>query len=279
MCIKSSRFSWFILYSVLLHALLVVWFYFKPDSEVVVAKSDSVTISVGLQSAMAGANLVMPAQSATAKVEEVAKTISEVAEDPLETEADQLPTEELIPVPEKQVKPPKPTLNKPLNKRRVKEEEKPVKKVAHQQEKPITPRKEKVKPAPEQTEAKSTGDQGVDGATQVKMKEQETGTGQNAGGMANEEQFDFYVRQHLLSKKVVPKVLKARRKNGVVVVEFTVDRSGNLLDHKIAKTSRIREFDRAAINLVSKAEPFPKAPDFVTWKTRQYSIDISYSVN
>lgn len=279
MCIKSSRFSWFILYSVLLHALLVVWFYFKPDSEVVVAKSDSVTISVGLQAAMAGANLVTPAQSATAKVEEVAKKISEVVEEPLETEAEQLPTEELIPVPEKQVKPPKPTLNKPLNKRPVKEEVKPVKKVAHQQEKPLTPRKEKVKPAPELTAAKSTGDQGVDGAAQVKMKEQETGTGQNAGGMANEEQFDFYVRQHLLSKKVVPKVLKARRKNGVVVVEFTVDRSGNLLDHKIAKTSRIREFDRAAIKLVSKAEPFPKAPDFVTWKTRQYSIDISYSVN
>ncbi len=278
MTIKSSRFTQFILSSLLLHALLVVWFYFKPDNEVVVAKSDSVTISVGLQAAMAGANLVTPAQSATAKVEEVTEQTTKVVEEPVETKADQLPTEEPIPVPEKQVKPPKPTLSKPVNKRPVKEEVKPVKKMAHQQEKPPAPRKEKVKPALDLTAAKSTGEHGIDGATQVEVKEQETGTGQNAGGMANEEQFDFYVRQHLLSKKVVPKVLKARNKNGVVVVEFTVDRNGNLLDHTIAKASRIREFDRAAIKLVRKAEPFPKAPDFVTWKTRQYSIDISYSV-
>ncbi|MBR9872736.1 MAG: energy transducer TonB [Vibrionaceae bacterium] len=278
MSTKSSRFSQFILSSLLLHTLLVVWFYFQPDNDVVVAKADSVTISVGLQAAMAGANLVTPAQSATEKVEEVTEQITEVLEEPVETKSAPLPAEEQIIIPEKQIKPPKPAPNKPVTKQPVKDKVKPVKKVAHQQEKPPAPKKEKVKPKPELTVAKSTGDQGVDGATQVEVKEQETGTGQKSGGMANEEQFDFYVRQHLLSKKIVPKVLKARNKNGVVVVEFTVDRSGNLLDHKIAKTSRIRQFDRAAIKLVRKAEPFPKAPDFVTWKTRQYSIDISYSV-
>lgn len=271
MNVRCSAFTGFVVLSLVVHVVVGVWLYFSSKEDTVIAKStDMLRISVGLQAAMMGATVVTPKSVATPKLD----TVKDIVE----------------PEPLKQVVPKK----APLKKTEVQKKE-PVKKKAQPKEKPPTkerkvepkPKARKVEPKPQETKVQPSsellaqnkvGEQGVDGSKQQNVQQKETGAGNQAGGITDEAQFDYFIRQHLLSKKVTPKILKSHRKQGVVVVVFTLDRLGMIKDYKIAKPSRIREFDQAAIKLVRKAEPFPAAPDFVTWKQREYSIDISYSV-
>lgn len=262
---NTTQFSLCILISLILHALLMVWFYCQPDHQVVLAKSSSVTINVGLQAAIAGANVPSTMHVATPNVAQSIEAHPEtVVEKSVGTTLARQSRKDTVPVLKQQAKLPKSIVKKVVKKKHT-----------HSERKKITER-----PLAQQlTVAGERGEQGVNGSAHDQTEKRETGVGHTAGGVVNEEQFDYYIRQHLLSKKAKPKVLIARHKKGRVVVEFTLDRDGHLLAYKIATSSRIREFDRAAIKLVHQAEPFPQAPDFVTWKTRQYKIDISYSVN
>lgn len=279
MNVRCSAFTGFVVLSLVVHVVVGVWLYFSPKEDTVIAKStDMLRISVGLQAAMMGATVVTPKSVATP----ILDTVEDIVEPPPEPEPEPEPIKQVVPK------------KAPLKKTEVQKKE-PVKKKVLPKEKPPTkerkvepkpkerkvepkPQEMKVQPSPELLAQKKVGEQGVDGSKQQNVQQKETGAGNQAGGIADEAQFDYFIRQHLLSKKVTPKILKSRRKQGVVVVVFTLDRLGMIKDYKIAKPSRIREFDRAAIKLVRKAEPFPAAPDFVTWKQREYSIDISYSV-
>ncbi|WP_261884101.1 TonB family protein [Vibrio pelagius] len=229
-------------------------------------------ISVGLQAAMMGATVVTPQSVATPQLD----TVEDVVEPPPEPIKQAVPKKAPLKKPEVQKK--EPVKKKALLKEKPPTKERKVEPKPKERKVEPTPQKMKVQPSPELLAQKKVGEQGVDGSKQQNVQQKETGAGNQAGGIADEAQFDYFIRQHLLSKKVTPKILKSRRKQGVVVVVFTLDRFGMIKDYKIAKPSRIREFDRAAIKLVRKAEPFPAAPDFVTWKQREYSIDISYSV-
>lgn len=273
MNVRCSAFTGFVLLSLVIHVVGALWLYFSPKEDTVIAKStDTLRISVGLQAAMMGATVVTQKSVATPKLD----TVEDVAE----------PEPELI----KQAVPKKASLKKPEAQKR-----EPVKKKALPKEKPTTkerkvepkPKERKVEPKPQEMKVqpslelfakKAVGEQGVDGSKQKNVQQKETGVGSQAGGITDEAQFDYLIRQHLLSKKSTPRILKLRRQQGVVVVVFTIDRLGKIKDYKIANKSGVREFDRAALKLIRIAEPFPTAPDFVTWQQRQYSIDISYSV-
>ncbi|MDH5903096.1 energy transducer TonB [Vibrio splendidus] len=260
MNVRCSAFTGFVLLSLIIHCIAAVWFYFSPKDEIIIAKNtDMLRISVGLQAAIMGATIVTPESVATPKID----TAEEVIEPLPEPDLNQQAVPQKAPPKKLEVQKPKPVTKKlPLKERKVEPK----------------PQEVKVQPSPKLLAQMTVGDLGVDGSKQRKVQQNETGTDNKDGGIADETQFDYYIRQHLLSKKVTPKILKSRRKKGIVVVVFTLDRLGRVKDYKIAKTSRVREFDRAAINLIRKAEPFPAAPDFVGWQQREYSIDISYSV-
>ncbi|MDK9755161.1 energy transducer TonB [Vibrio sp. D173a] len=269
MNVRCSAFTGFVWFSLVLHFGAAVWLYFSPKEDTIIAKStDMLRISVGLQAAMMGATVVTPQSVATPKLD----TVDDAVEPSIEPE--QI----------KQAVPKKAPSKKPEVQKKALPKEKPPTKERKVEPKPkenkVEPKPQEfmVQPSPELLAQKKVGEQGVDGSKQQNVQQKETGAGNQAGGIADEAQFDYLIRQHLLSNKVTPKILKSRRKQGVVVVVFTLDRHGIVQNYEIAKPSRIREFDRAAIKLVRQAEPFPAAPDFVTWNQRVYSIDISYSV-
>jgi len=134
----------------------------------------------------------------------------------------------------------------------------------------------KQKPAAEETT--KSGLSGVNGSAKNEQKTAETGALNQSGG-SEEEQFDRYVRQHLLSHKVTNSFRKTRRRKGDVIINFTIDRDGNLVDKEITNSSRVRQFDRAAIKQVISAAPYPKAPKDSTWQQRSFSIVIHYQIN
>ncbi len=262
--IPTNKMPYYILLSVGLHVGLIISGIVKVSSEQVLArKSETSTISLGFQTAMAG----------VVKTEAVPQVAAE--KKPVEPE------------PIKEVKPePEPLINQKPILKRPEPVEPPEQEV--EEDKPEPELEEEVKeepPEPQPEEIQQTavpemnsGQQGTNGSKDKSSDAVETGTDNQAGG-AEEEQFDLYIREHLLKKKVTPKTLRRRRRHGDVVVEFVIDRDGNLLEHQLSKPSKIREFDRAAIRLMKKAAPFPKAPDFVSWEQRRYEIIIKYEVN
>jgi len=123
--------------------------------------------------------------------------------------------------------------------------------------------------------ASKAGQQGSQGSRQSDNKQRESGHAQQAGGQALSDQYDMAVRRHLLSRKQTPKTL-SRRQKGTVEVEFVINRQGELVRQDIGKPSRIREFDRAARQLVASAAPYPQPPAELEWQTRRYRIAIHY---
>jgi protein TonB len=143
---------------------------------------------------------------------------------------------------------------------------------------PAPPRQSEPKHPPEpvkQTQPASIGNQGIQGGQISTNKAKETGIGQQQGGQNNNQAHDLAVRKHLLSRQQTPHVLGQRQ--GTVIVEFMIDRQGRLVKQLIGKSSGIREFDRAARQLVLQASPYPQAPADATWEQRHYRIQVHYS--
>ena len=131
-------------------------------------------------------------------------------------------------------------------------------------------------PRPAAAGAKA-GQQGKTGAHVSHNKQADAGQSAQRGGQANSASHDLKVRQHLLSHQRIPKVLGSRRA-GEVVVEFVIDRHGQLIKQLMGKSSGIREFDRAARQMVQEAAPYPDAPTDLHWQQRLYRITVRYAV-
>lgn len=80
------------------------------------------------------------------------------------------------------------------------------------------------------------------------------------------------------ARKVMPEALRRRRSQGVVVVAFTLDRFGRMSRPVIVESSGDRALDAAAMDLLSSAAPFPKAPRDSDWNRRRFETPISYAV-
>lgn len=71
--------------------------------------------------------------------------------------------------------------------------------------------------------------------------------------------FDM-LRLKIESRKKYPASAQKRQIEGRVVVEFTLNPDGRIESSEIVQSSRHRELDRAALNAVKAAEPFPRPP-------------------
>lgn len=221
-------------------------------------------ISLGLSSAMAGAKTasrtVTPAVAAT----ELLRERREVTPQPT---ADQAATRRHAPTP---------TRSQPVTKSVPKA--KPTPAAPSTQVPPPSPRASAsatmFRPAAAGAKA---GQQGKTGAHVSHNKQADAGQSAQRGGQANPASHDLKVRQHLLSHQRIPKVLGSRRA-GEVVVEFVIDRKGQLIKQLMGKSSGIREFDRAARQMVQEAAPYPAAPTDLQWQQRLYRITVRYAV-
>jgi len=243
-------------------------------------------ISLGLSSAMAGAKTasrtVTPAVAATAPPREhreatpqTRKLTPQTKMKP-KTAADQSATTRQPPVLARRSSSSIPTHAQPVTK--------PVPKAKPTPAAPSTPvlppstraSASATMPRPAAAGAKA-GQQGKSGAHVSHNKQADAGQSAQRGGQANPASHDLKVRQHLLSHQRIPKVLGSRRA-GEVVVEFVIDRHGQLLKQLMGKSSGIHEFDRAARRMVQEAAPYPAAPADLQWQQRLYRITVRYEV-
>ena len=95
-------------------------------------------------------------------------------------------------------------------------------------------------------------------AEQVVLKEMVAASGKQEGGDTSKRDRHF----GKISAKIRKHVINPRtRLRGTAVVKFSVDPSGQLLSREILKSSGSKRLDRAALDSILRAAPFPPFPE------------------
>ncbi|MEP9371683.1 TonB family protein [Mesorhizobium sp. KR1-2] len=81
------------------------------------------------------------------------------------------------------------------------------------------------------------------------------------------------VASRLLSRKYYP----GGAPSGSVVVNFSVSSSGKVMSRRVVRSSGSSVLDRAALNIVDKAAPFPPFPKGVTAPQLNFNVPMNFS--
>lgn len=110
---------------------------------------------------------------------------------------------------------------------------------------------------------------------QIKVEEQQSsGQAKTAGNATEKSKYLGKLRYHLEGKKVNPRSQSV----GTVIVQFTVNASGELVERRVVTSSGSQVLDDAAIASIEKAAPFPPVPDVVGEETIVVSVPFRFSV-
>ena len=82
----------------------------------------------------------------------------------------------------------------------------------------------------------------------------------------------------LQQSKLYPTVSREREKQGVAMVNFTMDRNGRILAAAIMRSSGSDALDQEAIAMIYRAEPLPPLPPEMTSETLKLTIPVSFSL-
>lgn len=108
---------------------------------------------------------------------------------------------------------------------------------------------------------------------QVAVIEQEAAAkGQSGGDATAYLAYLGSIRSHVEKFKIRPRHVK----RGTVVVQFSIDREGNVVSRSVSTSSGSEELDLAALSAIDKAAPFPKFPDAMTRPTIDLSIPFQF---
>lgn len=80
------------------------------------------------------------------------------------------------------------------------------------------------------------------------------------------------------ANKSYPVECRKDKEQGAVIVKFTIARDGRLLDAAVKTGSGYERLDRAALDTLARAAPFPPIPDFIDRDTLSISVPIEYSL-
>jgi periplasmic protein TonB len=109
--------------------------------------------------------------------------------------------------------------------------------------------------------------------TVIAMRES-SGEEKKGGSATEHRKYLGKLRTHLERAKVNPRTTLI----GTAVVRLTVKSDGELLEHKIVKSSGSEVLDNAALASIEKAAPFPAIPDEVGRDTIEVSVPFKFSV-
>ncbi len=79
---------------------------------------------------------------------------------------------------------------------------------------------------------------------------------------------------HLDRHKRYPRGTPSR--NATIVVEFTIDRNGHLLDARVSKSSGDPAFDGAAIDMMHRSDPVPPPPAMIADASLTFSVPVVF---
>jgi TonB family protein len=97
--------------------------------------------------------------------------------------------------------------------------------------------------------------------------------------MSDWEAWEAQVVDNLSRNKRYPADAVSRQEQGTVIVSFTVDRNGNLLDSQIKQSSGSGSLDREVLELLSRINRFPPLPSDYTKDTISLTIPIKFSLH
>jgi protein TonB len=78
--------------------------------------------------------------------------------------------------------------------------------------------------------------------------------------------------------KTYPAALKKAKIEGRVVLQFSLDKSGRLMASSVKQGSGSPELDRAALEMLARANPLPAIPDFMERDELALAIPVEYSL-
>ena len=85
--------------------------------------------------------------------------------------------------------------------------------------------------------------------------------------------------KHLQQFKRYPREAQARGAQGVVLLGFTVDRSGRVLAHHVARSSGHADLDNEAMTMIERAQPLPAFPASMTSASLDLTVPIRFSLH
>lgn len=136
-------------------------------------------------------------------------------------------------------------------------------------------------PAPEQSEASPAslaGAQSLSGNDEPTDQVDTDGETDQAGYEQAIRSHDGEVLARFIAAKRYPPRARMQGREGVVSVEFTLDASGRVLHVRIVDGSSHDALDRAVLEQVDRARPFPPRPDGLSWTTRTYRTEVRFSL-
>ena len=124
----------------------------------------------------------------------------------------------------------------------------------------------------------AAGSAGISGS-QDQPDAPRTSRADDTPGFAGSFQYEGLVLAALERAKRYPAMARQRGREGVAGIVFEIDRQGRVLDARIATSSGSRSLDRAALEQVHRAAPFPAAPAGSDWPSRRFATEIRFSLD
>ena len=78
--------------------------------------------------------------------------------------------------------------------------------------------------------------------------------------------------------QALPGAAQSRKEEGVVLLSFSLDRSGHVLAHSIARSSGYADLDNEVMAMIMRAEPLPPFPESMPQTRIDLTVPIRFSL-
>jgi len=83
---------------------------------------------------------------------------------------------------------------------------------------------------------------------------------------------------HLERHKHYPAIARQRRQQGIVKIQFSMDRSGQVLASEVTGSSGFVLLDHSALEMVNRAQPLPPPPAEISGKVLTIAVPVEFSL-
>ncbi|MFZ0723597.1 MAG: energy transducer TonB, partial [Xanthobacteraceae bacterium] len=84
--------------------------------------------------------------------------------------------------------------------------------------------------------------------------------------------------RHLEQFKRYPSAAQDHSEEGVVLLSFSVDRTGHVLEHRVARSSGYPALDDEVMSMIERAQPLPPFPATMTEDKLDLTVPIRFSL-
>jgi protein TonB len=91
--------------------------------------------------------------------------------------------------------------------------------------------------------------------------------------------YSSQVRRRIVDAKFYPRTARKREIEGKPVVEFELRSDGQLMNYLIVRSSSNKILDKAAIDAVKNASPYPGIPKLLKLNSIRFNLPISFILN